>query len=384
MNKLIALLLIVGSGFLVGCGTTNFIKPDYRPRLSSRATVIEEQIKSKPPAEPVHLLRFSDLRSTASVPDHASYGDNNLVWKGKGLHEYRFQTKTVADYLFESLVFDLRRSGIRVKPADGGTPPFSGTFDHVPSTGPPGQFILGVQVLECRPDYKTGWANITPYYLYEYRVKLWDAVASKIVLDETFKKKTEGMAVAPIMTLADLTDRLLNDELTDLNLGIIEMVARATVSATTPQASSPLAPSVPPKLNLHWEDDCETFVSAFDRDVRTSPSGSMSDMHDKTYAGKQVKWQLTFLGLREEGGKQILDFDMNPFGIRQKAFSSERCVWVAIEPATTAVSDWKKLEKGTKVWVEGTLKSTTFFKLGPSPWGLATVADTKPVEQPKQ
>ena len=110
----------------------------------------------------------------------------------------------------------------------------------------------------------------------------------------------------------------------------------------------------------------------------------MNDIHDQIYAGKQVKWQLTFLGFREDSGKQILDFDMNPFGIRQKAFSSERCVWVSLEPAATAIGDWKKIAKGTKVSVEGTLKSTTFFKLGPSPWGMATVSDTKPVEQAKQ
>lgn len=227
MNKLFITFLLVGSGFLVGCGTTNFIRPDYSPRLSSRATVIEAQIKSKPPAESVHLLRFGDLRSAASVPNTAWYADKNLVWKGNGRHEYRFQTKTVADYLFESLAFDLRRSGIQVKPADEGTPPFSGTFTDAPSYGPPGRFILGVQVLECRPDYKAGWSNITPYYSYEYRVKLWDAVASKIVLDQAVKKTTEGMLVGQMMQFADMIERLLGENLTDLNLDVTEMVARA-------------------------------------------------------------------------------------------------------------------------------------------------------------
>lgn len=190
------------------CTSTNFLRQDYAPRLSTQAVALEQAVKRKP-VGPIRVLAFEDRRATRDP----LYTDPKLVWKGKGIYEYRFETKTVAQYLHEALLFDLSRLGFEVS-ADT-TRGEDVTRDE--------QVALGVQVLECRPEYDAHFASVSPFYRYEYNVKIWNAGRSRVLAEKVITKKVEGVR-EPSITFATLSDRLLNDHLPEMSFEIARFI----------------------------------------------------------------------------------------------------------------------------------------------------------------
>lgn len=212
--------LALAAGLVVaatGCGTTNYLKPEYAPRLSTRSVGLEQTVKSSSPGA-VEVLAFNDRRGDRDE----RYRDQKLVWKGKGLHEYRLQS-SLAEYLRGALVFDLARVGFRAAAAPGDARPFSGQFEQRPDGI---AYLLGIEVLECRPDYDTHFMSVTPHYIYEYHVKVWDNVKSKLILDKSLQKNITGVG-EPGIAFATLMDRLLNDHLAEVNFEIANLLLAA-------------------------------------------------------------------------------------------------------------------------------------------------------------
>jgi hypothetical protein len=190
------------------CTSTNLLREDYAPRLSAQAVPLEQAV-GRSGVGPIQVLAFEDRRASLDP----LYDDPKLVWKGKGIYEYRFASKTVAAYLQEALVFDLSRLGFKISADD--TPE-----QREPRTN---ELVLGVQVLECRPEYDAHFASVSPFYRYEYNVTLWNADRSRALAEKVITKKVEGVR-EPSITFATLSDRLLNDHLSEMSFEIARFI----------------------------------------------------------------------------------------------------------------------------------------------------------------
>lgn len=205
------LLAIVLAVSTTACTSTNFLREDYAPRLSTQSVALEQAVK-RTAVGPIRVLAFDDRRATRDP----LYADPKVVWKGKGIYEYRFATKTVSEYLREALLFDLSRLGFEV------------TADNAPQEpGSEGaQVVLGVQVHECRPEYDAHFASVSPFYQYEYSVTLWNADRTRALAEQVITKKVEGVR-EPSITFATLNERLLNDHLPEMSFEIARLLIAA-------------------------------------------------------------------------------------------------------------------------------------------------------------
>jgi hypothetical protein len=216
---------------MIGCVTMP-VESDYSPRLSSRTVTVEQQIQSLGIEAPILVLDYLDTRAAQAKAD-AKPDDNYLsteaalykddphhVWTQK-FYKYRLASKTLAQYLSDALFFDMQRMRLPVTRASEETRAFSGAFE---GKNYDQRFVLGLEVLRFRPGYKPGFVNVTPFYMYTVRVRLWDSDAEQVVLDETIDKKIEDLPV-PGITFADMLDKLMNDHLAEVNFVIIEKIA---------------------------------------------------------------------------------------------------------------------------------------------------------------
>lgn len=210
LNQAVLLVLALAVLSTTACTSTNFLREDYAPRLSTQAVALEQAVK-RTAVGPIRVLAVQDRRASRDP----LYADPKLVWKGKGIYEYRFATKTVADYLQEALLFDLSRLGFEI------------TADPRPQEGERGgaeaELIMGVQILECRPEYDAHFASVSPFYRYEYNVTLWNADRSRALAEKMITKKVEGVR-EPSITFATLSERLLNDHLPEMSFEIARFI----------------------------------------------------------------------------------------------------------------------------------------------------------------
>lgn len=208
VNPAVLLVLALAVLSTTACTSTNFLREDYAPRLSAQAVALEQAVKGTA-LGPIRVLAFDDRRASRDP----LYEDPKVVWKGKGIYEYRFARKTVAEYLQEALLFDLSRLGFAIT-AD--TPPQERARQGE-------QVVLGVQVLECRPEYDAHFASVSPFCRYEYNVTLWNADRSRALAEKVITKNVEGVR-EPSITFATLSDRLLNDHLPEMSFEIARFI----------------------------------------------------------------------------------------------------------------------------------------------------------------
>ena len=233
-------VLLVSALLVSGCASTHSVSSDYSPRLSSRGESVKQSLASKSTKPTFYILNFEDER-TRTVTEHGlgvarrrgikesgeitKPMEPNVVWTGKGIHKYEFADKTVAQYLRDALVFDLKRFGFMVDVAEpGGLSALALENDEKAlAVVNDAQYLLGVRVFRFEPSYETGWANLTPKYAYEYKVVLWNAVTGKVEVDEVISKNIQGLAT-PVHTFADLIDQLINIHLADMNIAVAELL----------------------------------------------------------------------------------------------------------------------------------------------------------------
>jgi hypothetical protein len=195
---------------LVGCASTNLIKDPYSPRVTVEEMKIKNDLKELKKIPIFYMLKFSDNRG---------FEDPYLIWKARGIHEYRFENKTLADYLFDSLIFDLQRVGMNVIVAKDK----SITFEEITSKRKPSpnniDYVVSIDVYDCNPEHKAEWSSVKAFYNYDYHIKIWNSELSKIVYDGRIVK-TYGGASKMMIQFADMTEELLNDKLTRINFEI--------------------------------------------------------------------------------------------------------------------------------------------------------------------
>ncbi|MBN1515107.1 hypothetical protein JXA32_00915 [Candidatus Sumerlaeota bacterium] len=129
----------------------------------------------------------------------------------------------------------------------------------------------------------------------------------------------------------------------------------------------------PPKdSRLAWQTDFRAFIDGFDQEIRAgSVDMATNNNLEKRYVGKTARWQLVFRGLKDNN----IEFDLKPYGILQKAFSSSRHVWISFYPAPSALIQWKTIKIGTTVDFEGNIENAKIMGLGEKNWGMVEMAN---------
>ena len=229
-------VLLVSALLVSGCASTQSVSSDYSPRLSSRGESVKQSLARKSTKPTFYILNFEDerTRTVAGVARRRGIKKSgeitkpmepNVVWTGKGIVNYELADKTVAQYLRDALVFDLKRFGFMVDVAEpGGLSALALENDEKAlAVVNYAQYLLGVRVFRFEPSYETGWANVTPKYAYEYKVVLWNAVTGKVEVDEVISKNIQGLAT-PGVPFAYLIDQLINIHLADMNIAVAELL----------------------------------------------------------------------------------------------------------------------------------------------------------------
>lgn len=196
-------LVLLTSAFLASCSSTNVIRSDYAPRVSAKSADIEQRVRAAS-LPPVRIAAVEDRRR-AKDP---TYADPKLVWVGRGSHSYRFGDKTVAEYLRESLAFDLIRLGFRLNDPDP-------------------KIDIVVRVNELRPVWDMGWSTVTPSYVYDYTFATNDGSSSQQTSSKNVRRELRGVAEMGGMSFERMTDELLNDRLAEFHLVVAEELLSA-------------------------------------------------------------------------------------------------------------------------------------------------------------
>jgi len=212
---------------LSGCASTNLVRNSYAPRLSAQSQSLEKQLKEKSNVPVLLALGFGDARAGAGLSKKSEakdLADPYFIWKGKGMHTYRLEKQTLADYLHGALVFDLERWGFKVVNDDRARLLFADIAKDPKKLAGNADYVIAIDVLQCEPRYKVGWNDITPSYHYTYHMKVLDVAASKTVYDNNVERTVEGLSEAMIMTFASMTDRLMSDNLTEMDFTVANIL----------------------------------------------------------------------------------------------------------------------------------------------------------------
>ena len=215
----------------VGCATIR-LGEDYTPRLSSRTMHAEDEIKSVDTGSAILVLDYLDSRAeraridakpedTFLLQEARHYGNPHFVWSQR-FFTYSLSNKTLGQYLADSLVFELKRMKIPVSLPTAERSIFSGSFEGHSYNQ---RFVIGIELLRFRPDYKPGFSTVTPYYIYTTRLKLWDAEYARLILDETIDKVIEDTPAN--ITFHYMIYMQMNDHLCEYNLELIRVISAA-------------------------------------------------------------------------------------------------------------------------------------------------------------
>jgi hypothetical protein len=108
-----------------------------------------------------------------------------------------------------------------------------------------------------------------------------------------------------------------------------------------------------------WQKDCRLFVQ---RLADLAPKASGGDQFEK----KEVLWDLTFKEVsKNKEGKEEVQFDLEPFGIKQKFFSGKPVMMGGFAPAPGTIEAWKKIKPDSKVKVKAVVANVFFASLTP-------------------
>jgi len=178
--------------------------------------VMENSLKKVKEQRLFYVLNFQDKRGDV---------DPYLIWKAKGLHEYRLSEKNLSDYLYESFIFDLQRIGMNITPANDASILLSDIVSKAQTAPENADYIVSIDVYKCIPEFKTKWRTVKTFYMYDFHLKTWDINRSKMIFDEHIARSIEGTSKTLVL-FSDLVDELLNDYLKEMNFDMAEVLMR--------------------------------------------------------------------------------------------------------------------------------------------------------------
>lgn len=226
---------------LAGCASTNIVRSEYTPKISSRSLTIEKDLAAKTKKPRILVLKFQDKRmgykekntdalkskdSSNYLIDFEDFKDPYFIWKGNGIQEYRLKTKTLCDYLNESLIFDLSRLGFNIVSYNKSDLSFQEIIKNNQMIPANTLYVVSIDVLMCEPDFVAGLINIDLFYYYYYRVTIYDVLKSKVVYHTELNRTVEGTPSAGHLGFGAMVDRLLNDYLFEINYDIAEILVK--------------------------------------------------------------------------------------------------------------------------------------------------------------
>ena len=149
-----------------------------------------------------------------------------MVWEVISFLKYRFKTKTLCDYLYDSLIFDLTRFGFNIISDSKSRLSFQEVINNKQIIPENPSYILGIDVLMCEPHYVSGWMNIGLFYYYAYHITIYDILKSKVIYDAELNRIVEGTPEVSVATFTPMVDKLLNDYLFEINYDIAEILVK--------------------------------------------------------------------------------------------------------------------------------------------------------------
>ncbi len=234
------IILILSIFFLSGCAA-RIVRSEYTPKTSIRSLTIKKNLASIAKEPKIFVLKFQDkrmhykeknidvLKSKGWDDEQVSYEDLKdpyLIFKYRENNDHRFKTKTLCDYLHESLIFDLSSLGFNIvsdKKSDLSFQEIIKNNKIVPTNI---SYVIGIDVLMCEPRVVAGWGQPDElFYHYYYHLKIYDVLKSKVLYDAELNRTIEGTQEVEVL-FTTMVDKLLNDYLFEINYDVAEILVK--------------------------------------------------------------------------------------------------------------------------------------------------------------
>jgi len=208
LGRSVSILLCTCSVIITsGCSTA--IKMSYSPAYIEKITVVKSNI-SKVEATSILLLPFKDKRRIKNP---------SLIYKRISL-----DNQTLSDYLSDALYNDLKLIGFSVTQNNDKELNFEDIEVRKKAIDDNVRFVLAVEINKCIPDYEMNFTTVQAYSMFDFKILIWDNSLSKVVYDSQLFKKIMGVETAA-STFVGMVDKLLNEDLTVVNVDIAEILA---------------------------------------------------------------------------------------------------------------------------------------------------------------
>jgi hypothetical protein len=114
-----------------------------------------------------------------------------------------------------------------------------------------------------------------------------------------------------------------------------------------------------------WETDFGALVQTLTDLIPKVPDHNQG-VYAEPFENKTVVWKLNFKGIVnvKKGKEKLLEFDLEPFGIRYKFFSGKP-IMVHFEPAAGTWDSWNTITPGSQVTIFAVLKVILFPTISP-------------------
>lgn len=193
---------------LSGCSTT-VLKMSYSPAYTEKRALVESTINTDKQVS-ILLLRFKDKRGQISDP--------MLIYKRVSL-----EGQPLSEYLHNALLKDLKLLGFNVAQDNDKKLDIKEIESGKKTVGNSIRFVLAVEVNKSIPDYESNFWSVQPYSTFDFQIVIWDNIKAKIVYNKRLFKKIMGAKTSSI-TFKDMVTRLLNEDLTVINIEIAEIL----------------------------------------------------------------------------------------------------------------------------------------------------------------
>ncbi|MEI6609873.1 MAG: hypothetical protein WCO53_09055 [Deltaproteobacteria bacterium] len=203
--------------------------------------MIEKDLASKAKKPKIFVLKFQDKRvgyrennadalKSKGLFENLDLNDDlknpYFIWKPRVPEEFRFETKTLCDYLYESLIFDLSRLGFNIVSDNKSGLSFKDIINNSEMIPANTSYIIGIDVLMCEPGTHSNMWDVDIFYHYYYHLRIYDISKSKVLYDGELNRTIQRASESQQVTGAFMVETLLHDYLPEINHDIAEILVK--------------------------------------------------------------------------------------------------------------------------------------------------------------
>lgn len=214
MNNLLILgrsisILVCTCSIIITSGCSTAIKMSYSPAYIEKITVVKSNISRVEPTS-ILLLPFKDKRRIRNP---------SLIYKRISL-----DNQTLSNYLSDALYTDLKLIGFSVTQNNDKELSIEDIEMGKKAIDDNIKLVLAVEINKCIPDYEMNFTTVQLYSIFDFKITIWDNSLSTVVYSKQISKKIMGVESAAGVYVS-MVDRLLNEDLTIINVDIAEILA---------------------------------------------------------------------------------------------------------------------------------------------------------------